>query len=158
MGHLGFSYVGLFYLALLFLPNLVWTQNKPDGYESSSENRILLLFERVGQVCVVCCAVIFSDFNLHPWTSWSLWLTASLLLMVLYEVWWVRYFRSPKTQMDFYSGLLGIPVAGATLPVLAFLLLGIYGKVVWMVGATVILGVGHIGIHLQHRNALGETR
>ena len=77
--------------------------------------------------------------------------------MALYEVWWVHYFRSPKTQQDFYRSLLGIPVAGATLPVLAFLLLGIYGKVVWMLLAAAILGIGHIGIHLQHRRRLEET-
>ena len=56
--------------------------------------------------------------------------------------------------MDFYSSLLGIPVAGATLPVVAFFMLGIYGKVIWMITAVVLLGIGHIGIHLQHRKAL----
>jgi len=29
---------------------------------------------------------------------------------------------------DMYSSLLGIPVAGATLPIIAFLLLSVYGK------------------------------
>lgn len=157
LGHFGFSYMGLFYLILLFLPNLIWTNNKPKNYDPSGENLALLLLERVGEVCVTCCAVIFSDFNLHPWSPWNLWLAASLLLMALYEVWWVRYFRSGKTQTDFYRSLLGVPVAGATLPVLAFLLLGIYGRVIWMVLSTVILGVGHIGIHLQHRHRLEET-
>ena len=52
---------------------------------------------------------------------------------------------------DMYSSLLGIPVAGATLPVFAFLLLGIYGKNVFLIIATIILGLGHIGIHLNHR-------
>ena len=37
---------------------------------------------------------------------------------------------------------------------LAFLMLGIYGKVVWMILSAVILGIGHIGIHLQHRGQL----
>ena len=146
--------MGLFYLILLLLPNLIWAKNKPEGYESQSESRILAVFERVGQVCVTCCAVIFSDFNLRPWSPWSLWLAASLLLMALYEAFWVHYFRSPKTQRDFYSSLLGVPVAGATLPVLAFLLLGIYGKVVWMILSTIVLGVGHIGIHLQRLRRL----
>ena len=53
-----------------------------------------------------------------------------------------------------YSGILGIPVAGATLPVLAFFLLGVYGKNIPMMIATVILGIGHIGIHLQHKNQI----
>lgn len=56
--------------------------------------------------------------------------------MVLYEIYWIRYFRSEKTMRDFYSSLLGVPVAGATLPVAAFMLLAIYGKNV-VLGAAV---------------------
>ncbi len=48
---------------------------------------------------------------------------------------------------DFYSSLLGVPVAGATLPVAAFFLLAIYGRNIFLVLAVMILGVGHIGIH-----------
>ncbi len=58
---------------------------------------------------------------------------------------------------DFYSSLLGIPVAGAALPVAVFFLLGIYGKVIWMLIATVILGIGHIGIHLQHKKLIDNA-
>ena len=75
--------------------------------------------------------------------------------MILYEFWWMRYFRSKKSLKDFYSSFFGIPVAGATLPVAAFFLLGVYGKVIWMLIAVTILGVGHIGIHLQHRKEAG---
>ena len=66
----------------------------------------------------------------------------------------MRYFQSERKLSDFYSDFLGIPLAGATLPVLAFLVLGIYGKVACMLIAAVILGIGHIGIHLQHRNSI----
>ncbi len=52
--------------------------------------------------------------------------------------------------------ILGIPVAGATLPVLAFLLLAIYGKNIILGAAVVILGIGHIGIHLTHRKEIEE--
>ena len=78
----------------------------------------------------------------------------SFVLMILYEVFWIRYFRSEKTMKDFYSSILGIPVAGATLPVLAFLLLAIYGKNIILGIAVVILGIGHIGIHLMHRREI----
>jgi len=71
--------------------------------------------------------------------------------MVLYELFWVRYFKSEKTMKDFYHRFCGFPVAGATLPVIAFLLLGIYGGNMLMLLGSIILGVGHIGIHLQHR-------
>lgn len=72
-------------------------------------------------------------------------------MIILYEVYWIRYFKSEKTMQDFYSSLLGVPAAGATLPVLAFLLLGIYGKNIFMAIAVIILGIDHIGIHLNHR-------
>ena len=150
--HFGFSYVGLIYLVMLMLPNILWTKNQPKDYDkyARNENKILLALERIGEVLVSCAAVIFSDFNINPWSPWSLWLVASFVLMVLYEVFWIRYFRSEKTMKDFYSSILGIPVAGATLPVLAFLLLAVYGKNVILGAAVIILGIGHIGIHLMH--------
>ena len=70
----------------------------------------------------------------------------------MYELWWIRYFRSERRSEDFYSSFLGVPLAGATLLVIAFFLLGIYGKVIWMLISSLILGIGHIGIHIQHRN------
>ena len=156
--HFGFSYVGLIYLVMLMLPNLIWTRNQPKEYEKyvSNENKMLLGFERVGEVLVTCAAVIFSDFNLKPWSPWSWWLVASFALMMLYEAYWIRYFRSERTMRDFYSSILGIPVAGATLPVLAFLLLAVYGKNIVLGIAVVILGIGHIGIHLMHKKEIGS--
>lgn len=153
-GHLGFSYVGFLFLIMLFIPNLIWTKKQPQGYTAENENRILAVLERVGEVLTTCCALIFSDFNLREWSDWSWWLVVAFALMVMYEIWWARYFRSERRLTDFYSSFLGVPVAGATLPVLAFFLLGVYGKVIWMLVAAVILGIGHIGIHLQHRKEI----
>ena len=59
-----------------------------------------------------------------------------------------------ETMKDMYSSLLGIPVAGATLPVVAFLLLGIYGRNIFLIISTIVLGIGHIGIHLNHKKEL----
>lgn len=151
MGHFGFSYIGLIFLLMLAIPNLIWSKHQPEGYAPQNESKTLLIFERVGQILVTCTALIFSDFNLRAWSIWTLWLIAAAILMLMYEFWWIRYFRSQKTLADFYSSFCGIPVAGATLPVVAFFLLGVYGKVVWLMISAVILGIGHIGIHLQHR-------
>ena len=157
MGHLGFSWMGLVFLSLLFLPNLLWTKAQPQGYSPQGESKVLRLFERTGETACSGCALLFQDFNPQGWSLWSLWLAGSLLLMLLYELWWIRYFHSERRLEDFYSSLMGIPVAGATLPVAAFLLLGVYGKVVWMVLAALALGVGHIGIHLRHRRDLKNS-
>lgn len=148
----GFSYVGLIYLLMLFIPNIFWAKNKPKDYEKYvvNENKVLLIFERIGEVLACGFVLIFSDFNINGITLWSIWLLLSFLLMALYEIYWIRYFRSQKTLRDFYSSILGIPVAGATLPVCAFLLLGIYGKNIFLIISSVILGIGHIGIHINH--------
>lgn len=137
---------------MLFIPNILWSKNKPKNYEKYvvNENKILLMFERIGEVLVSCFALIFSDFNINGISLWSIWLLASFVFMILYEIYWVRYFKSKKTLKDFYSSLLGIPVAGATLPVCAFVLLGIYGKNIPLIISAIILGIGHIGIHLNH--------
>ncbi len=138
---------------MLTIPNLIWARNKPIGYENivCNENKILLLFERVGQFLVTPIALIFSDYNIKPFSSWSIWLIISFLLMLLYEISWIHYFRSKHTLADFYGNFLGIPVPGALLPVAAFFLLSIYGKVIWLTIAIIILGIGHVGIHIQHR-------
>lgn len=156
----GFSYVGLIYLLMLFIPNILWSKNKPKDYEKYvvNENKILLMFERIGEVLVSCFVLIFSDFNINEITLWSLWLFVSFVFMILYEIYWVRYFKSQRLLKDFYSSLLGIPVAGATLPVVAFLLLGIYGKNILLIISAIILGIGHIGIHINHYNEIKQER
>lgn len=153
-GHLGFSYVGLIFMFMLIIPNLIWTKKQPQGYSAKNENKFLVVLERVGEVLTTCCSLIFSDFNLQASSKWLWWLAAAFALMIMYEIWWVRYFKSERSLADFYSSFLGVPVAGATLPVIAFFLLGIYGKVIWMLIACIILGIGHIGIHLQHRKEI----
>lgn len=135
------------------IPNIIWSKNKPQDYDKYvvNENKVLLAFERAGEVAVTCLSLIFTDFNINSISLWSVILLVAFLLMVLYEIYWIRYFNSNKTMQDFYSSLLGVPVAGATLPVLAFLLLGVYGRNMFLIIAAIILGIGHIGIHLNHR-------
>ena len=156
--HFGFSWVGLIFLLMLFTPNLVWTRHQPEGYMeyTKRENKVLLVLERIGEVVVTCLVLLFRDFNPKGWSLRLLWLLAALVCMVLYELFWIRYFNSRKTMEDLYRSYLGIPVAGATLPVAATLLIAIYGKNPFLFAAGIILGIGHIGIHLTHRKELLE--
>ena len=156
MSGIGFSPLGALFLLALILPNLLWTRRKPRDYDPSREDRRLTRLERVGQAWVTCGAVMSRGIAWQGWDIWSWWLAAAAALMALYEFWWVRYFRSLRTMLDFTAPLLGVPVGGAALPVAAFFLLGIYGRVWWMLPGVVILGIGHIGIHLGYRReALG---
>ena len=131
----------------------------PEGYEDSAkkENKVLLTFERIGEVLTCVIVLVFSDFNPRK-TIWVTWLVISFVFMILYEIYWIRYFKSEHTMMDMYSSLFGIPVARATRPIISFVFLGIYGSNVFLLVSVIILGIGHIGIHLQHRNEVYEKR
>ena len=56
---------------------------------------------------------------------------------------------------DFYSSFAGFPVAGASLPVIAAILLGIYSGNMLFLAVSIILGIGHIGIHAMHKREIG---
>ncbi|MCL1851821.1 MAG: hypothetical protein FWF88_02175 [Peptococcaceae bacterium] len=154
MGHFGLSYIGLIYMLMIQIPNIIWARHMPQGYDPSGESKVLLVFERCGQVLCTITVLFFSDTNPHGLEPWLSWLVASALLMVLYEGFWLRYFRGGCTLRDFYRPFLGAPAPGAVLPVAAFLLLGIYGRLIWLVVASVILAIGHIGIHWQHQQTI----
>ena len=57
-------------------------------------------------------------------------------------------------KLGFYMSFAGFPVAGATLPVTACLLLGIYSGNAIVICASIIFGIGHIRIHLMHRKEI----
>ena len=52
--HFGFSYIGLIFLLMLMLPNIIWSKNKPKGYDKyvKNENKVLLLLEWLGEMLV----------------------------------------------------------------------------------------------------------
>ncbi len=152
----GFSYVGLIFLLMLMIPNIIWSKNQPKDYDKyvKNENKGLLIFEKIGEAGNTFLVLIFSDFNINNISYWSLFLLVAFIFMILYEIYWIRYFRSNKTMKDMYSSIIGIPVAGATLPVLAFLLLGVYGKNIFLIISAILLGIGHIGIHMNHKKEI----
>ena len=151
--HFGFSYIGLLLLIMLFVPNIHWAKNKPERYDefSGNENKILVFLERVGEVLVSTLILIFKECNIRLHSIWIVWLILAFVLMILYEFYWLRYFKSKKTMADQYSSFAGFPVAGASLPVIAVIFLGIYAYNIFIIVAGIILGIGHIGIHLAHR-------
>ena len=152
----GFSYVGLIYLLMLFIPNIIWSKNLPKNYDKyvKNENKVLVILERIGEVLLTVLPLIFKDFNINKISNWSIILLISFLLMILYEISWIRYFKSNKTMEDMYKSIIGIPVPIASLPVFAFLLLGVYGKNIFIIISSIIMGIGHIGIHLNHRKEI----
>ena len=152
----GISAVGTVLLLMLFIPNIIWSKKQPAGYEESAkrENKALLAIERAGEALV--SVLVLTDrrldrFALSPRLGYII---LALVLMILYELYWINYFRSSRTLADMYSDYCGFPLAGASLPVFAVFLLGVYACNAFLIAASVILGIGHIGIHLMHKKEL----
>lgn len=146
-----FSFIGLLYLLMLYVPNIIWTKFQPIDYEkySKNENKILLALERIGEVLVTIFALFCgAKFSL------SLLLAISFILMIVYELYWFKYFKSNHAMKDMYADFLKIPLPGATLPVLAFFFLGIYSKSIFLIISVLILAIGHIGIHYNHKKEI----
>jgi len=157
MFHFGFSYVGLLYLAMLLVPEIIRAGRMPADHRSCAEKEsvLLQLLEKLGGVLVCVCVLIFSDFNIRD-TWWTLWLILSLAAMVLYDLYWVRYLKSSRTGQDLYRPFLKIRTPGAVLPVAAFGLLALYGGNAFLLFADILFGIGRIGIHRQHEKEVFE--
>ena len=141
---------------MLLIPNIIWSFNKPKDYDRyvKNENRILLAFERIGQILVIVFSLFFNNYN----NDLVLTLIIAVVLMILYEMYWLRYFRSDRQMSDMYSDFLKIPLAGATIPVLAFFFLGIYGQNIFLIISVIVLAIGHIGIHLNHKKEINNVQ
>ena len=92
----GFSYIGFLFLLMVFIPNLIWAKNQPEGYSAEGESKLLQTLERIGQVLITSMSLCFADLNFRPWTAWSGWLLAAAAFMVMYEGFWLRYFRGEQ--------------------------------------------------------------
>lgn len=153
MGKFGFSYVGLIFLCCLFIPNILYIFFPPKDNTDIENNKALLFFERTGQALCTILLLAFVNLNIHRLDYWTIWLGLALMLMLLYLLCWVRYFLGTHQSRDFFRPFLGVPLPLAVLPVAAVLLLSVYGKLVWLGIAAIILGIGHIGITAQHSAA-----
>ena len=56
--HFGFSYVGLVYLVMLMLPNIIWTKNQPKDYEKYAQNENKVLLAVYGKNIILGIAVV----------------------------------------------------------------------------------------------------
>ena len=97
----GFSLAGLVFLVMLFVPNILWSRYPPENYDeySKNENKLLLTFERIGEVLVTI-------FSLFCGNTFNMFLAIAAVLMILYEMYWIRYFKSSRTMKDMYGNFV----------------------------------------------------
>lgn len=152
----GISIGGIIFLLMLFIPNMIWSKKQPEGYEEASkrENKVLLALERAGEVMVSLMVLTDRRIDRFVFSPRLGYIIIEFVLMILYELYWIKYFRSSRTLADMYSDYCGFPLAGASLPVFAVFLLGVFACNAFLIAASVILGIGHIGIHAMHKKEI----
>lgn len=148
---IGFSYIGFIYVMLLMIPNVIWAIKDSNLFNNIKENKLLSFLEKTGQILIIIMLLTFLDFNLQELSFWYIWLIMSSIFMIMYECWWIRYFKSKNKKQDFYSNFIGIPLPGAVLPIISFLFLGIYGKSIIFIIITIVFAISHIGLHINNK-------
>ena len=161
---IGFSVTGLMILLMIFIPKIlqIRTVKTADSNKHAAEkNRLLLILERVGEVTLTVSLLIFKSVDPHikinpegVYFDWILvlWI-AAFVLLILYECYWIRFYVKKKNGKYLYSSFAGYPVAGATLPVIAVLLIGIYSGNLVLIAVSIIFGTGLIGNHVILANS-----
>jgi len=165
----GICVAGIIFLLMLFIPNILWIKRRPEGYDeyAKHENRFLGILEKTGEVGAVALLAAFRDFDPFIVTGkngtyiscLNLELVLIFVLMILYEIYWIRYFKSGRRMSDFYRGICGIPLAGASIPCICLFIFAVYGRNIAMAAVALAMSIGHIGIHYMHsKEAAAEIR
>lgn len=150
----GFCISGLVILLMLFVPKLLWGR-KPEA-PIRKEKRFLRTLGCIGQVGIAACLLLFTDFDpcikhLAGGVYFNMriffWVLA-LVAMILYVCHWVSG-RGKCASASF----AGFPVARATLPTIAMVLLGIYSGNGAMLAFAALYGIGQIGMCHKYATA-----
>ena len=93
----GVGYIGIIFLLMLFIPNIIWTKHQPIGYENyvKNENKILGILEKIGEVGATILLPFFTDYNFKSrslgtsgfyFSYLDIYIVVVFGLMLLYEV------------------------------------------------------------------------
>jgi len=111
---------------------------------------IIILLERIGQIGIFVLPFFLKlsiDTDIKRYV-----LAASIILIIMYYICWVRFFFSGRLYHLFYKDLLFIPIPMAILPILYCLGISILLNS-WVYGIiTFIFALGHISESLFIRN------
>jgi hypothetical protein len=133
---------------------------EPEDYDPSTENKPFSVLEKIGIVASFAICLIFTDLTpqVDSWSNpWIIWWFLSAFFLALYEAAWVRFFIH-RTYESMYERFLGVPCPLAIFGLLAVGCLAVYGQLLWLEIAWVVMAVGHLQLHFSHFNAIEKHR
>ena len=139
-GKIGISWLnifGLIIVVLLLVPNIIYALKKRDR-ENKCTNKLMIILEQIGRYGSMLLMVFnigLAEFGFPSVGAFIVYLFGNILLLVIYWLIWVLYFRE-KTYWK--------QMALALIPTFIFLLSGITMLHLLLVISAIIFGTGHI--------------
>lgn len=137
---------GLFFMAVILIPNIVFAVKCPQGFENTWENKTVERLEQIGRFGCFGFMVIHIPgtwFGFPSDEAFAIYLMADAVLIACYCLIWILRFRK--------NGLFRA-LALSILPSLVFLLSGILSRSLLLVLSSLIFAPCHI--LLSYKNAI----
>lgn len=93
MGWINFS--GLIVIVLMLIPNIVYSYKNKDA-ENKCTNKIINIIEQIGRYSSMFLMIFnigILEFGFYSKSSFIIWLFSIIILILLYLIFWVAYFR-----------------------------------------------------------------
>lgn len=136
-------------LLAVFFPPTLRSANAP--LHTDKRLQVMTLVERIGQASSYVIPFFYKLSLANTLDFLVLGLMSSSL--ILYYAGWIRYISLGRDEVLFYRSLLGIPLPMAVMPVVYFFAAAIFLESVWLLIASIALGIGHLSISwLQFRS------
>lgn len=111
------NYFNFITVALLLVPNIVYALKNKD-VKNKCQNRVMNIMEQIGRYGSMFFMIFnigFGEFGLRSKRAFIIWMSCNGILILLYLIFWMFYFRKQKS---FYAFALAI------IPSIIFLLNG----------------------------------
>lgn len=137
---------GLILMVLMMLPNILYAL-KNKGEENKCTNQAMNIIEQIGRYTTMLLMVFnigIAELGFPSVTAFLVYLFGNLILMVLYWIFWMLYF---KEQKMLYALMLAI------IPTFIFLISGITMRHILLIITSLIFGIGHTYVTYYNNKA-----
>ena len=145
-----FNPFGLVFITIIMIPNVVFAIRCKDGFANNYRNKTVELVEQIGRFG--CFG--FMIFNIpHFWSGWAsnesfaLYLILNALLVTLYCILWIVYWKK--------NGVFKA-LALSILPSAVFLISGIMSRSILLILAALLFAPSHMLISYQNAKNIRE--
>lgn len=139
-----FNYLGLIFMAVLMIPNIIFSMKVKDGFVNYYENKVVILFEEITRFTTFGLMVINIPFTYHGYwfeNAKTVYIIVNAVLILLYCLVWIICLNK---ETIFRSLALSI------LPTSVFIFSGVMIISIPLITSSIIFAICHITISYQN--------